>query len=293
MRPPLVLLGTHRSGTTLLVRLLRALGLFVGARLEANLEPWFFLRRNEWLLRRAGGAWDRPRPLRELLEDREFFAAAVERFASDVRGRAFREFTGGDRGALDGAWGWKDPRNVFTLDVWSAVFPGARAVHVTRHGVDVAASLLERTTRARARGDSVLRVWPLPNRIKAALSPYDFRNWYGQSARCRTLEGSFELWEESVDEAARALDRHRAAGLETLELSFESLVRAPADELGRVARFAGIDASAEALERATADVLAERGEAFRNDPRLVAFFETVRDRPAMRRRGVRPTEEEA
>src|SRR5262249_51761949 len=52
-------------------------------------------------------------------------------------------------------WGWKDPRNTYTLPIWLDVFPHAKVVHVYRHGVDVAHSLRVRqnnsiaTARAR------------------------------------------------------------------------------------------------------------------------------------------------
>ena len=43
---------------------------------------------------------------------------------------------------FDQPWGWKDPRNVFTLPLWLRVFPEAKIIYIVRNGVDVAASLL-------------------------------------------------------------------------------------------------------------------------------------------------------
>ncbi len=31
------------------------------------------------------------------------------------------------------AWGWKDPRNTFTLPMWLSIFPKARVLHVLRN----------------------------------------------------------------------------------------------------------------------------------------------------------------
>ena len=64
-RPPIIVLGAHRSGTSALSRVLDELGVFVGSRLDSNHESWFFLRLNVWLLSRCGGRWDHPAPFRD------------------------------------------------------------------------------------------------------------------------------------------------------------------------------------------------------------------------------------
>jgi len=63
---PLILLGMHRSGTSMAARLLERLGVFMGWRKDSNHEADFFRHANEWLLSQAGGAWDHPEPVRTL-----------------------------------------------------------------------------------------------------------------------------------------------------------------------------------------------------------------------------------
>lgn len=47
--------------------------------------------------------------------------------------------------ALKGeAWGWKDPRNTFTLEMWLAKFPEAKVIHLIRDREAVVASLQRR-----------------------------------------------------------------------------------------------------------------------------------------------------
>ena len=55
---PVVILGMHRSGTTLLTRILSRLGIFVGHRLQATNEPIFFRDLDNKLLSIAHAAWD-------------------------------------------------------------------------------------------------------------------------------------------------------------------------------------------------------------------------------------------
>ena len=57
---PVVILGMHRSGTSLITSCLEDLGLFVGAIKDLNYESWFFLNLNNWMLRQANASWDNP-----------------------------------------------------------------------------------------------------------------------------------------------------------------------------------------------------------------------------------------
>ena len=280
-RPPVILIGMHRSGTTLVVRLLQQLGWFAGAYLDDNAEAWFFLRRNEWLLRRAGGSWDYPLPVATLLGDPGFREEVVTLFRCEVGSAAFREFVGRD-GATPGAWGWKDPRNVFTLDVWREVYPRARVVYVRRHAIDVAHSLVVRHRRIRDAGDTVLTRWPLRSRLKAALSPLEFHNHFNLSARCTSLAGAFALWEDYAGAAEREF---AACDGDKLVVDFESLLADPAATLAELAAFCGCEVDGAAVSTAVATIDRGKARAFAGDPELVAFHRSVRERPLMRELG--------
>ena len=52
---PVIIIGMHRSGTTMITDMLRRLGLFVGNDLEENSESMFFINHNDWLLNQSGG----------------------------------------------------------------------------------------------------------------------------------------------------------------------------------------------------------------------------------------------
>ena len=46
---PIIILGMHRSGTTMITKMLENLGLFVGAEKEINHESLFFWEINNWI----------------------------------------------------------------------------------------------------------------------------------------------------------------------------------------------------------------------------------------------------
>lgn len=51
MNPPVIIIGMHRSGTSLVARLLDVLGLFLGKYKDENHEARLFISINDWFLR--------------------------------------------------------------------------------------------------------------------------------------------------------------------------------------------------------------------------------------------------
>ncbi len=146
--PPVILLGMHRSGTSLIARLLDELGLFQGEELQEDHESTHFLEINETLLKRVGATWDNPGPMRGFLENPDATALTVRCLHEDLAGRQVaayqgKKLFGKHRGLakFEVPWGWKDPRTIFTLPLWLKLFPEAKLVYIVRNGVDVASSL--------------------------------------------------------------------------------------------------------------------------------------------------------
>jgi hypothetical protein len=262
----------HRSGTSLLTRSLEALGLFVGVGKEPNHEALFFHRSNDWILRQAGGAWDRPEPMQDLLSTpavRDLVRDCLQISCNSPRTLSFlglrRFLRNHARLDLCEPWGWKDPRTTVTLPLWLELFPGARLVHLTRHGVDVAASLRARervhcaSERTRLRR---LRPW---YRLRAR------PGGFGLSARCSTLVGAFGLWESYMRAAKEHLS---AADSPLLELRFEDWVGDPLGQLAALADFVGLEPGPDALARWAGCVRAARAYAYRRDPELMDFAAT-------------------
>jgi hypothetical protein len=136
---PIIVIGMHRSGTSIVTRLLERGGMYSGGSwLDENHESIYFSRANRamcgegpYLVHDFG--WTAPK-------SDEFIAARrgyAERAARNVS--AFFAERSGQR-----VWGWKDPRNALTLPVWLSIYPNAKVLHVVRDGRAVALSLAER-----------------------------------------------------------------------------------------------------------------------------------------------------
>lgn len=137
-------LGMHRSGTSLLTKILNLVGLYLSPN-HLSVQPladnpkghWEHLEivsLNDAILERFGGTWDEP----PLLPSDWQNSSLIE----DVKQRAKilieDQFSGVD------LWGWKDPRTCLTLPFWQQLLPGMRYVIILRNPSDVARSLRSR-----------------------------------------------------------------------------------------------------------------------------------------------------
>ena len=200
--------GMHRSGTSMVAKLLRSAGLYLGE--ERDLMPalpdnqdgfWEhvgFVELNDAILDDLGGWWDCP-PARPPGWD--------ERQAEALKPRVSRLLAGF---ATSERWGWKDPRNSLTLPFWLRFLPDLRVVVCLRNPLEVALSLRRRNTFSYALS---LRLWHAYNHaVLAATRPdqrvvthYDahFRDPRGEARRLLDFLG-IEPTEEAVSAAASA-----------------------------------------------------------------------------------------
>ena len=140
---PVVVGGMHRSGTSMAIRLLNVMGVYLGE--ESELVPatadnpdgyWEhsgFVDVNEEILHELGGGWDLPVALPPGWRHDDRFAP--------VRLRADELVT---RFTNQESWGWKDPRNSLTLPFWQENVPQLKVVICLRHPLEVAVSLQRR-----------------------------------------------------------------------------------------------------------------------------------------------------
>jgi len=163
---PLCITGMHRSGTSMVARLLNVCGLDLGAEDEL-LPPAFdnprgfwenvhFVRLNDALLQSWGAAWDRP-------------PAEAGRAPGELRERALRllgRFAGRE------PWGWKDPRCCLTLPFWRGLVPGLRVLVCVRDPLAAARSL---AARGRVPYGEALALWLECNRRVLAAAPPEER----------------------------------------------------------------------------------------------------------------------
>jgi hypothetical protein len=281
---PIVVIGMHRSGTRLLVDILDKLGVFMGADRQADSESVAFMLINEGILHQCGAFWSEPMSAHFMLAQGdvaehlavsagEALATQLEKYAgSSAWGRIYKSVPSGSELP---AFGWKDPRNTFTLPVWQRVFPNLRAIHIVRHGVDVAASLARRHAKAlrAATGESVPpALTVIRDDVLGVLSSR--RGW--------TLAEALTMWEQYVE---KAREESAALGERALEVRYEELLTQPERVIPAIATFCRVPAPGQ--HAALLDGLEPgRAFAFRRDPELVAFAVTARE--ALARHGYAP-----
>jgi hypothetical protein len=149
-------LGMHRSGTSVLTRILNLIGVDLGPDEFLSTEPAADHQKGFWehkeiafinnaILKRHGGSWDEP----PLLPPGWETAAAID----DLRHHAQQLIQ--DQFAEVQLWGWKDPRSCLTLPFWQQLLPNMRYVICLRNPVDVARSLEHRDSLSAEKSSSL------------------------------------------------------------------------------------------------------------------------------------------
>jgi hypothetical protein len=199
-----LVLGMHRSGTSLVAEMLEKLGLYLGSPDQLigsspfNARGHFeFVRAVEFdnvVLQQAGGTWDAPPP-----------AGSIEALGTCLQPAIDEWF--GDRGA----WAFKDPRVCLTLPVWMPVLSSAdvRVVHVLRDPYAVAQSLVAR--------NSALDL-PASRFAKGEM----------------TMSDALNLWAEYNRRACIYVEEFR---LSRVAVWYDHVLDAPREEVTRLAEF--------------------------------------------------------
>jgi hypothetical protein len=142
-----VVLGMHRSGTSLVGEVLSQAGVNLGRQLvrarinnpRGYFENRLFVRLNDKLLAMARGTWDHPPKPERMLA-----LMHNERLCRDVAQAV--------RSQEDRVWGWKDPRTTLTIDLYLPFLRNPRFVICRRDKLAVAKSLMSRNQMEIAEG---------------------------------------------------------------------------------------------------------------------------------------------
>ena len=209
--------GMHRSGTSMVARILSECGVYLGEpsellppaedNVEGHFEHREFVQLNDEVLATLGGAWDVVPP-RYAVWRRRRLGPLRERAAALV-----------DRMRPHAPWGWKDPRTSLTLPFWLDVMPDLRLVVCVRDVVAVAHSLLVRDHSSELFG---MLLWSAYNRRLLAASPRrrtvmtQYETYFGEAqGEIERLVAFLELEadQDAVSRAAatvqRSLRHHR------------------------------------------------------------------------------------
>jgi hypothetical protein len=140
---PVCIIGMHRSGTSMIARLLQLCGLTLGpvemlmgpsmSNLTGHFEHRGFLEINEALLRHLGGSWDNPAEPKPGWEENAALNAIVRDAQALVKNFADHSH-----------WGWKEPRTTILAPFWKRIIPDLRFVICIRNPLEVARSVAKR-----------------------------------------------------------------------------------------------------------------------------------------------------
>jgi len=181
-------LGMHRSGTSVVIRALNLLGVFLG-KPEHLLKPapdnpeGYWENKpindlNDELLNRLGGTWHKPP---RFLEG---WAASAD--LTDLRSKAEKLIH--EQFAASSVWGWKDPRTCLTLPFWQMIIPDIRYVICVRNPINVCRSHQRREGFA---PEKSARLWTMHT-----LS--SFLHTKGAPRMITFYENYFDRWNEEL-----------------------------------------------------------------------------------------------
>lgn len=254
----------HRSGTTMLTKLLRDAGYWMGDKLEQNSEPQYMIDLNNAILAGTQGKWSAPEKTIEALSSPSQCSKLYDKYKGSLSEISIR------RPDMAHKWGWKEPRTTVTLPLWLRHYPDAKVIHIVRNGIDVAASLrsrelLHRPTTTR----KVISSWP--------------RRRFGKFSDCRlySLQFGFDLWKQYLDAFDRFSDQLPASRV--LTIRYEDLLKNDLKHLADIEHFLNETPGTLKSVKKAREIDSTRQYAFTRSQALVTFYKKVQTDPLMRR----------
>ncbi len=229
MKQPIVIIGMHRSGTSLLARILKDIGVFMGKKLQGDHESTYFLDINEWIFQQANASWDNPYNMNYI--DDYFIEQTSIRIIRYLKSFRNYEYFGYDKkislinfNNIKFAWGWKDPRNTFTIDIWKKIFPKLKIIHIYRNPIDVANSLRVREEKVRRKKITLNKL------IKDSFLIGN--SGFSSSVRTNNIYQGVCLWSEYTEKAFSCIENY-----DGLNLRYESFLENPKTILSDILSF--------------------------------------------------------
>ncbi|MBX7225995.1 MAG: sulfotransferase [Chitinophagales bacterium] len=272
---PIIILGMHRSGTTMVTQMLEELGLFVGDKKDDNHESLFFYKINKWAFRVGTSKVDMPTNM--LLMTEGCKQEVVGGFRYYLSSRKRKEFLGGKYfnkyksiEQLDFPWGWKEPQNTFTIDLWKEIFPQAKVIHIYRHPLDTAVSFIKRDAIKRNR---FKLTWK--KRLKLF---FMVAYKYHQNFTITNLEQGYRVWTAYVEKALHVEEAFKGR---CISIQYEAFLASPEPYLKALADFCQLNVSETQIKQTASGIQESRRYAFLNDDACKKYYEQIKKDPLL------------
>ncbi len=144
---PYIILGVHRSGTSLMSRIFDKTGIFMGINQNINSEADFFFKINKNLLKETNSnAYFFENSLKAF-ENKNFITEKTVFLKKHINKKIKFKFFGLKnylKYAFENKkikWGFKDPRTIIFFPIWAKIFPDAKFLIIFRNPIDVCMSI--------------------------------------------------------------------------------------------------------------------------------------------------------
>lgn len=263
---PIIIVGMHRSGTSLLSSLLQDMGIFMGHSRDKNEESRFFLKANHWILNQISASWDDPQNMN--YANQEFYDAVSLVLANQIdsiysKYKYFgptKMWTSSFK--KEKSWGWKDPRNTFTLPIWLELFPDAEVIGIYRNPWDTILSMNKREHQ---------KVQALKKKkFKGDWKSYFYKGKISNASfRLLDEDNCFQLWKAYNEKMFEHQDKIK------LLIKYEDLLEDPLPILQSIQENLSQDFRVKP-NALTTKIDSSRAYAFSNDnPKLIALKDKV------------------
>ncbi len=271
--PPIIVIGMHRAGTSLLTQILQQSGVFIGNDLDNNNESNFFCELNDWAFFQAGAFWDNPCNMNFL--NKKFINDISSNFRKHIDSTKAKKYHNNLRKLSNSSdlWAWKDPRNTFTIEIWKNIFPEAKIIHIYRNPIDVAESLKQREIKFQNQRDSLTKTG-----IRKKINEFRLvkKRIYAQSLRVKYLQEGIKLWE---DYTAKSLLNNENC----LHLCYEKLLENPKKYINEIYNYLNINIKNKEIELIAKDINVNRKIAFKNNENLIELYEKIKNTELMKK----------
>lgn len=287
MIDPIIITGMHRSGTTLIAKILTECGIYLGNDLDKNYESFFFQNINEWILRRLGGSWSCPKNLDYIIQNQIIFDELKSYVKEELDSFWITEYTSiknyflGKSKIFNNNWGWKDPRNIFTLKLWMELFPNSKIIFVYRNGIDVANSLVVRQRKFLIEERlNPFKPFGKKKKIKSYLKKIELYDYHAPDLL--NINNGYELWKLYNNEfISRYMDKYE----NILVIKYEDAIENPKQMFADIETFLSISVSKKTMRSISSTFNKDRRYSFFKDSQLLEFFNSVKNDPINKKFG--------